>query len=65
MKSVICINKLSKHYGKGGEIKAVDELDLEVLPTPNRYLPAEVEGHVINPYPYLVEWYLGQPVAHP
>ena len=24
-------HKLSKYYGKGGEIKAVDELDLEVL----------------------------------
>ena len=32
-------------------------LEPEVLPTPNRYLQAEVEGHVINPYPYLVEWY--------
>ncbi len=30
MKVVIRTNKLSKHYGKGGEIKAVDELDLEV-----------------------------------
>jgi murein DD-endopeptidase MepM/ murein hydrolase activator NlpD len=34
------------------------ELDPEVLPTPNRLLQPEVEGHVINPYPYLVEWYL-------
>jgi murein DD-endopeptidase MepM/ murein hydrolase activator NlpD len=33
------------------------ELEPEVLPTPNRFLQAEVEGHVINPYPYLVEWY--------
>ena len=30
MKVVIRTNKLSKHYGKGGEIKAVDDLDLEV-----------------------------------
>jgi len=31
MKVVIHTDKLSKYYGKGGEIKAVDELDLEVL----------------------------------
>jgi len=30
MKVVIRTNQLSKYYGKGGEIKAVDELDLEV-----------------------------------
>ncbi|UCE28635.1 MAG: ABC transporter ATP-binding protein [Candidatus Bathyarchaeota archaeon] len=30
MKVVIRTDKLSKHYGKGGGIKAVDELDLEV-----------------------------------
>jgi len=30
MKVIIRTDKLSKHYGKGGEIKAVDELDLEV-----------------------------------
>ena len=30
MKSLIRTDKLSKYYGKGGEIKAVDELDLEV-----------------------------------
>ncbi len=30
MKVVIHTDSLSKHYGKGGEIKAVDELDLEV-----------------------------------
>ena len=30
MKIVIHTDKLSKYYGKGGEIKAVDELDLEV-----------------------------------
>jgi len=30
MKVVIQTDKLSKHYGKGAEIKAVDELDLEV-----------------------------------
>jgi ABC-2 type transport system ATP-binding protein len=30
MKVVIRTEKLSKYYGKGGEIKAVDELDLEV-----------------------------------
>lgn len=31
MESVISTKRLSKHYGKGGEIKAVDELDLEVF----------------------------------
>jgi len=31
MKVFISTNKLSKYYGKGGEIKAVDELDLEVF----------------------------------
>ncbi len=30
MRIVIRSNKLSKHYGNGGKIKAVDELDLEV-----------------------------------
>ena len=30
MKVVIRMDQLAKHYGKGGEIKAVDELDLEV-----------------------------------
>ena len=30
MKVVIDVAGLSKHYGKGGEIKAVDELDLQV-----------------------------------
>ncbi|MDH5688801.1 MAG: ABC transporter ATP-binding protein, partial [Candidatus Bathyarchaeota archaeon] len=30
MKIVMQTNGLSKCYGKGGEIKAVDELDLEV-----------------------------------
>jgi ABC-2 type transport system ATP-binding protein len=30
MKVMIRTDKLSKYYGKGGEIKAVDELDLEV-----------------------------------
>jgi ABC-2 type transport system ATP-binding protein len=30
MKPVIRTDKLSKHYGKNGEIKALDELDLEV-----------------------------------
>jgi ABC-2 type transport system ATP-binding protein len=30
VKAVIRTESLSKHYGKGGEIKAVDELDLEV-----------------------------------
>jgi murein DD-endopeptidase MepM/ murein hydrolase activator NlpD len=34
------------------------ELEPEVLETPNRFLPPDVEGHVINPYPFLVEWYL-------
>jgi len=30
LKVIIRTDNLSKHYGKGGEIKAVDELDLEV-----------------------------------
>ncbi|UCG45759.1 MAG: ABC transporter ATP-binding protein [Candidatus Bathyarchaeota archaeon] len=30
MKAIIRTEKLSKHYGKGGEIRAVDELELEV-----------------------------------
>ena len=30
MKGIIRINNLSKHYGKGNMIKAVDELSLEV-----------------------------------
>jgi ABC-2 type transport system ATP-binding protein len=30
MRVVIRTDKLSKHYGKGGEVKAADELDLEV-----------------------------------
>ncbi len=30
MKPVIQTDKLSKHYGKGGQIKALDDLDLEV-----------------------------------
>ena len=30
MRVLIRTDKLSKHYGKGGQIKAVDELDLEV-----------------------------------
>ena len=30
MKVLIRTESLSKYYGKGGEIKAVDELDLEV-----------------------------------
>ena len=36
------------------------ETEPEVLPTPNRILPTEVEGFVVNPYPYLVEWYEGR-----
>jgi murein DD-endopeptidase MepM/ murein hydrolase activator NlpD len=31
----------------------------EVLTTPNRFLQPEVDGYAINPYPFLVEWYLG------
>ncbi len=31
MKIVVHTEKLSKHYGKGGEIKALDELDLDVF----------------------------------
>ena len=34
------------------------ELELDVLPTPNRVLLPETEGYAVNPYPYLVEWYL-------
>jgi ABC-2 type transport system ATP-binding protein len=30
MKVVVRTDHLSKYYGKGGEIKAVDELDLEI-----------------------------------
>ena len=30
LKTVISTSVLSKYYGKGGEIKAVDELDLKV-----------------------------------
>ena len=30
MKTVICTDQLSKYYGKDGEIKAVDDLNLEV-----------------------------------
>lgn len=33
------------------------EVEPDVLPTPNRFLPEDVEGYVVNPYPYLVEWY--------
>ena len=33
-------------------------LEPDVLPTPNRVLPAATEGFAVNPYPYLVEWYL-------
>jgi murein DD-endopeptidase MepM/ murein hydrolase activator NlpD len=36
------------------------ELDPETLPTPNRMLQPEVEGHVIDPYPYMVEWSLSR-----
>ncbi len=35
------------------------EVEPEVLPTPNRILLTETEGYVVNPYPYLVEWYMG------
>jgi ABC-2 type transport system ATP-binding protein len=31
LKVIIQAKKLAKYYGKGGEIKAVDELDLEVF----------------------------------
>jgi murein DD-endopeptidase MepM/ murein hydrolase activator NlpD len=34
------------------------ELEPEVLPTPNRVLQPNLEGFVVNPYPYLVEWYI-------
>ena len=33
------------------------ETEPEVLPTPNRVLAKDVEGFVVNPYPYLVDWY--------
>jgi hypothetical protein len=36
-----------------------NETEPEYLPTPNRVLPVEVEGHIVNPYPYLVDWYGG------
>jgi len=32
-------------------------IEPEKLPTPNRYIPAEVDGFAINPYPYLLDWY--------
>ena len=34
------------------------ELEPDVLPTPNRVLLPETGGYAVNPYPYLVEWYL-------
>jgi murein DD-endopeptidase MepM/ murein hydrolase activator NlpD len=34
--------------------------EMEPGELPKRYLPAEVEGFVINPYPYLVEWHLAE-----
>ena len=38
------------------------ELEPDVLPTPNRMLLPETEGYAVNPYPYLVEWYLNAPI---
>ena len=38
------------------------ELEPDVLPTPNRVLLPETEGYAVNPYPYLVEWYLNAPI---
>lgn len=32
------------------------QMEPEVLPTPNRFLPPECGGYVVNPYPYLMEW---------
>lgn len=40
------------------EFRFAFELEPVVLPTPNRVLLSETEGHAVNPYPYLVEWYL-------
>jgi murein DD-endopeptidase MepM/ murein hydrolase activator NlpD len=34
------------------------EPDLPSLATPNRYLEPETQGFAVNPYPYLVDWYL-------
>lgn len=34
------------------------ELEPEVLPTPNRVLQSDSKRFVVNPYPYLVEWYI-------
>lgn len=34
------------------------ELEPDVLPTPNRFLQPELGGYAVDPYPYLVEWYL-------
>ena len=33
------------------------EMEPDLLPTPNRVLPADAEGFVVNPYPYLVRWF--------
>lgn len=35
------------------------EIEQDVLPTPNRFLPEKLRGFVVNPYPYMVEWYGG------
>jgi len=40
-----------------GRFRFAFALEPEVLPTPNRILSADTDGHVVNPYPYLVEWY--------
>lgn len=36
------------------------ELEPDVMPVPNMILAKEPEGYVVNPYPYLMEWYLSQ-----
>lgn len=36
------------------------KLEPEIKPTPNRALPPEAKGYAVNPYPYLVEWYLNE-----
>ena len=40
------------------EFRFAFALEPDVLPTPNRMLPPATEGFAVNPYPYLVEWYL-------
>ena len=47
------------------EFRFAFELEPDVLPTPNRVLPPETEGNAVNPYPYLVKWYLNAQINRP